>query len=527
MSPEFNLFSWTLSCLQLKKFYPKVTLYADDLSAKLLIDVLKLPYDNVVCELNRLDKYHPQLWALPKIYSYSKQQSPFLHVDGDVFIYERFNSELLKNDLIAQNQEAATEYYESNLQSLESHLMYFPVEIQVERKQKRPLHAYNAGIFGGTDIDFFHEYTSEAFRFVERNESRLSNINVSNFNIFFEQYLFYCFVRKKDKKVAVLFDKVFGDNEYVGFGDFVDVPYLRKYIHLLGSYKRNERICNQMANRLRLDYPEYFYRIVAHFKRKNTLLLNDFYWFESNELEPLEEELMRNHFMVSGNYLEAAASYVPKENYGVGRVSITRKENIFYRVQLLEKIVEALALEKSFLVPQKILDCHIKNIIAFEEYLEKAVNKFARIPHSYLLGRDINSTGYFQNIFGCSDEIFTKVLICDKIVEVTQAALDLTLLDTSVILDEYLKFFESNSALFNILIVPECNQKGYSLSVIDSLDLAILENLSDCLTISSLLCQMESYFDPSDLSESRLEFESLIFGRIKKGIENKSIKLLE
>ena len=43
-APEYHLVSWALSCLQLTKYYPDVTLYADSISADMLIDKLKLPY---------------------------------------------------------------------------------------------------------------------------------------------------------------------------------------------------------------------------------------------------------------------------------------------------------------------------------------------------------------------------------------------------------------------------------------------------------------------------------------------------
>jgi len=86
LAPEYNLMSWALSCLQLKQYYPDVVLYSDSVSAKMLIDTLQLPYTEVVCNLDVLNKYHPQLWALPKIHTYSQQETPFLHVDG-MFLY--------------------------------------------------------------------------------------------------------------------------------------------------------------------------------------------------------------------------------------------------------------------------------------------------------------------------------------------------------------------------------------------------------------------------------------------------------
>lgn len=133
VSPEYNLMSWALSCLQLRKYYKEVTLYADSTAANMLIDTLALPYTNVVCDLDKLNNYNTQLWALPKLHAYANQESPFLHVDGDVFIWERFDEKLLCGSLIAQNEEAATDYYERILESLESELSYFPPEIVAER----------------------------------------------------------------------------------------------------------------------------------------------------------------------------------------------------------------------------------------------------------------------------------------------------------------------------------------------------------------------------------------------------------
>jgi hypothetical protein len=48
VSPAFNIMSWALSCLQLKKHYSDVTLYADSTSAKLTsINASKLRLDSV------------------------------------------------------------------------------------------------------------------------------------------------------------------------------------------------------------------------------------------------------------------------------------------------------------------------------------------------------------------------------------------------------------------------------------------------------------------------------------------------
>lgn len=74
-------------------------------------------------------------------------------------------------------------------------------------------------------IFHFSKNTEKAFEFVGKNILNLCKINVSNFNIFFEQYLFYCLAKKYNKKVKVFLPERIGDNQYKGFGDFSKVPY--------------------------------------------------------------------------------------------------------------------------------------------------------------------------------------------------------------------------------------------------------------------------------------------------------------
>lgn len=44
---EYNMMSWVLSCLSLRKYYDDVELYTDKLGYELLIEKLRLPYTYV------------------------------------------------------------------------------------------------------------------------------------------------------------------------------------------------------------------------------------------------------------------------------------------------------------------------------------------------------------------------------------------------------------------------------------------------------------------------------------------------
>jgi len=83
---HLNFISWTYSCLTLIKHYKNLTLYTDKFGKIILIDLLNLPYTNVEVKLDVLKNYNSDLWALGKLYTYSIQNKPFIHVDADIYI---------------------------------------------------------------------------------------------------------------------------------------------------------------------------------------------------------------------------------------------------------------------------------------------------------------------------------------------------------------------------------------------------------------------------------------------------------
>jgi hypothetical protein len=506
LAPEYNLMAWTLSCLQLKQYYPNVVLYCDSVSAKILIDNLQLPYSEVICNLDVLNSYHPQLWALPKIKAYSLQESPFLHVDGDVFIWKKFEDDLMKSNLIAQNIESATNYYENIMLSLEENLVFFPKEIKSERDSKNPILAYNAGIFGGSNVSFFKEYSKKAFEFVDKNVLNLSKINVTNFNIFFEQYLFCCMAKQQNQNVGVLIPEVIGDNEYKGFADFTKVPHEKNYLHLLGTYKKSEFVCKQLANRLRQDYPVYYYRIIELFKRQNVSLFKDYYFFDSHSQKDL-----------ISRYYELKTQYVTN--------NITKEINSIDQLRFSKSITTDSLIENN---KKKLLDKEqLKDLEFFCQKINSITgSKFSLIAKDYLYARDLNVNQYFQCLFEDVKNIYSKSLIADDIIEIIESNYDWTSFFTKKSSNEVNIGPAKKLSKASAVIIPECDKVGFSIVSIDNLDLLLFKILKEIKTVEEILNELREYFDEIELSKSQVEFEKLIFGRIKQGIHIKSIQVV-
>ncbi|MGF1671453.1 MAG: DUF6734 family protein [Balneolaceae bacterium] len=265
LNKKYNFISWMLSALQFLQFYENVELITDDHGKVLLIDKLNLPYTHVSQDLNRLNNYNPGLWGLSKIYAYGVQNEPFIHVDGDLYIWKKFDQKLENSPLVAQHLEVNFDYYEGMIDEVKYHFDYIPDYLCREEWGVQDVFAYNSGILGGNDVDFLNEYAKETFTFLKRNRECLHKIRVRNLAVF-DQYFFYCFAREhgKENEVACYFDNM--DPGFTGLDDFKGVPSRSHFLHLLYTHKKSQKNCEALESRLRKDYPEYYYRIIGLLK---------------------------------------------------------------------------------------------------------------------------------------------------------------------------------------------------------------------------------------------------------------------
>ena len=294
LATEYHWQSWALSCLQLINYYEDVELITDEVGKRVLIDLFELPYTSVRVELDCLNAYPPDLWALAKIHSYGLQEGPFLHVDGDVYIWEPFNTKLLESQLIAQNVEINFPFYYEPLFFIQTHCQQIPNCIAKKKSQSEPLYACNAGVIGGNDIGLFKRYAYLARTLVDSNMELLTSGLPNHFNICLEQFLYYALAYDKGIPIQYLIDTYSNfDPTYPGLADFDEVPYNTKFIHAMHDYKRNQDVCWHLSYRLRQDHPEFYYLILSLCKKADIKLYSPVY--ELTNLCPIKNDF--THFL--------------------------------------------------------------------------------------------------------------------------------------------------------------------------------------------------------------------------------------
>jgi hypothetical protein len=507
LRPEFHLMGWTLSYLQLKEFYGDIELYSNTPAAELLIDTLGLPYSKVHLSHDSLQLPDENLWALHKVYTYSLQETPFLHVDGDVFIFGKFPESLLEGKLIAQNIESFTVgFYVEAQNEIVRYFKYFPSSVDMDFKSGKPLFAVNAGIFGGSNMSFFKEYAKDAFEYINKNKMYFKHINVNRFNVFFEQHLFYANSKVNNIPINYLLGE-FEDNGYMGLGDFHETPFKMKYLHLLGHFKRNQFTCLQMVAKLRSLYPEYFFKIIRLFEERNI---------------PIYAEILKGY---KNNYIEKDAEAI--YNYQLNRTDKDKckilpayNENFLIYINELDGYLGSLNNEQDIIQIKESFNSFIQSI-------DKSVKLFhENYSDSYLIGRDLVSEIWYRNLFEDEASLMNKEICAVDMSYVFNSDYDWGRFyrKFEVAGTEYYENIELKKGSYYYIIINEILNTHFSVYDLDECEKIILDKISQPKSIKRLLWEMREYAD-SDILENYITiYETLIINFLKRLVLMKVIK---
>jgi hypothetical protein len=273
-SEKLHAMSWAMSCCTFKRFYPALELYTDSDGEDWLINKLKLPYTQVVQSLTQFP-YSSGLWALAKLDTYNRQQTPFMHADGDVYIWNELNKHFAGSGLFAQNIEFETVHdsyrvYEQAALKIIKEANDYPAFINHsldQFRQKGRLESYNMGVFGGHDTAFIQYYCQTVFTFLKKNKHILFTGRDMNF---IEQFFLYALAKEKNKQVSTLFKDTNGvsGTGYEYITKLHTAPLINQYVHTVATYKKHPALCEQLPMRLKYEFPKIYTHINILYKQR-------------------------------------------------------------------------------------------------------------------------------------------------------------------------------------------------------------------------------------------------------------------
>lgn len=161
-----------------KKHFKEVHLITDSKSAEVL---KQFNFNSIDVAFDSLSSNYKNAWSISKVFAFKHicdKGDPFIHIDYDVFLWGPLPERLLKAEVFASHKEEnAYEQYK-----VSEFLEHCPEPYLLAGVVPAPIEAYNTGIIGGRNLDFFANYTQHVFDLVfnEKNNEIL-NFNSQDF----------------------------------------------------------------------------------------------------------------------------------------------------------------------------------------------------------------------------------------------------------------------------------------------------------------------------------------------------------
>ena len=233
-----SLCLWVLSVNFAARIFDKVILFTDAKGKALLVDQMNLPFTEVRVVLDDIvDKAFNHIWCLGKLKTYTLMDEPFIHLDHDVLLWNRLPDRILDAPVCAQSFESLVmghwrwTWYDTKT----LHGLPYTPEFVKKAIGKSDTVSFNAGIYGGTNLDFIHQSAQIALDTLTNpvNRAYFLNNDGTLMSVFLEQYFAANYAR--DQKVLV--EMLLSEDEKIAALQSQRLGYM----HYWGKLKRGEK----------------------------------------------------------------------------------------------------------------------------------------------------------------------------------------------------------------------------------------------------------------------------------------------
>lgn len=241
-----------LSVLTSKEWAETVELVTDQRGYEFLIKDLKLPFDTVRVELDKLNHIDEMHWAIGKIYACSIQEEPFMHIDFDAMWFKRPPDYILNAPAAFQNKEYISDaYHQFYISLVEQVRDHGKLKINEHINIQNPIvpyeqnsiefqeYAVNCGFMCFNDLSIIPLWWECALDYVKNIGNKVNGWDIPS--IVFEQFFISKLLQANNINFEVL------DQVWVYEERATEVGYT----HLISASKRNPIIEEKVAKKLK------------------------------------------------------------------------------------------------------------------------------------------------------------------------------------------------------------------------------------------------------------------------------------
>lgn len=508
LSSEFHWMSWAYSCFQLKKLHGEVELVTDERGKDILINKLELPYTSVNLALEgTVDVIHPKLFSLAKMKTYSLQTEPFVHIDGDLFLFRQINPRILSAPLISSNPEAGLYFNAEVIDEIEKKDFWIPDHLQSLQDEPQ-LFSSNAGIIGGNRLDFIQEYCHISFEFVERNRKLLDDIETGNLNFLIEQMSFFYLARYRNLQTAYVSPAPVTDPLYHDFIRFAEIPQVQM-VHAVGGCKRSSFMLGHMVRRFRMEYPKEYYRILALCRDGGVKFGNGFHNLYEASYDQGKVRYKRLDFQN-----QEAEVFFKRYERSLGCLSRVRPG----KTPVDKAGLEAMLADKE--LPQQFHD-----IYKIEKTIEAVLR--SQTKGSMVEAYEADAKAYKDTVEGFNNSLrvdMTKEIGIANSVVLINAAWNWWMDGDQDMSKAMKENFESPASDHLVAVVPDILSMSANVCYLDELDAFVVQVLTDGKkSIVQILREVSNAFEEEIDPQNNQEYQTLIFDTLKRLLFNNTL----
>jgi len=255
-----NFYSYLLSALLIKKHGHKIELFCDESLSEMFS---LIPYDKINIVDFNADRINQYFWIWGKIKTQELINEPYVHVDGDVFLFNDIIKNI-QNDVIVQSQEDNKTMgysFENTYRKSLSPLKNFSFGVNWD---KYNTFAYNCGVVGFNNIELKNEYIKKAKQIVKTLSCDIKineYINgYRNMLVVIEQALLYYYVKEYNVNPfeIIPYDEIIKHN----YDWFNTIPIKIGYCHMWGCSKFKNEILEKIKLNVKKHFPNNYKSII-------------------------------------------------------------------------------------------------------------------------------------------------------------------------------------------------------------------------------------------------------------------------